>query len=420
MFARIAMVSVLVGVTHSVAVAEPGSDDSPQAGAPDGAKDGAQDAASGAGPAADAASGVEPAADAASGVGPAADAASGIGPAADAASAAGAPRTEVSGRRRAAAIGLAIVPGVVARGLGSHLVGQPRARNRLLLVGGVGIGAMIVGGVPLLATYGSGKVVVPGVHFAVGGTGLFVGSWLADLYAAAGGERLGGGPRPLPPLSAELAATWQHDAFLGERALFAPAVDLRRGRWAARAAGLVALDGSALGARLDLEVRPWAARRAAPSPSAHTGSSLGLRSAVQYHGERDQGFALLTGELAIRARLELALLDRHLRGVFFDLDEGLGLEVADYEHADAEVNTILLSRFAWGLYLPRGRGEVSAFYDHRRDHLAGGLPAGRAAGFFGSVGLDAEVVLTRRWTALARLEVGSSTLTTIGLRREVP
>lgn len=323
---------------------------------------------------------------------------------------------EISAARRAAAIALAVFPGVVARGFGSQVAERPRTRNRLLQLAGVGAASLVVGGAPILATYGSGKVIVPGAHLVVAGAGLLVGSWLSDIYAAAGGDRLGGHAQVLPPLVVELTTMWQRDDYLGDRVFAAPAADLRRGPWLGRASGLFAFDGSAYGGRIDAERRAWSVR---PADTPHTGTSLGIRSALQYHAERDQGFALTTGELAVRARLDLGDLDHGLRGTFVDLDEGLGLELVDYDHAGVEVNTILLSRFAWGMYLPHD-GEVSAFYDHRRDHLAGGLAAGRAAGFFGSVGGDAEVTITTGWRVLARVELGSSLLTTIGVRQEVP
>ncbi len=286
-------------------------------------------------------------------------------------------------------------------------------------MGGVGLASALVGGLPLYATYGSGKVVVPGVHLAVGGTGLIMASWWTDIWSAAGGDRLGGRPRALPGLAVELAALWQHDAYVGERALLAPAVEARRGRWAGRASGLIAVDGGLIGGRVDVEARPWAALTPL-APARHTGSALAVRGALQLHGEDDQGFTLATGELSVRGRLALARLDPRLAGSFVELDEGLGLEVARYHAAGhTDVGAILLSRFAWGVYLPGGRGEVSVFYDHRRDHLAGGFPAGPAAGFFGSVGATADVVVARGWVALAQLEVGSATITTLGLRREV-
>ncbi len=319
--------------------------------------------------------------------------------------------------RRAAAIGLALVPGVATRGLGSYVARQPHATRRLLWLGGIGLGALIVGGVPIAATYGSPRLIVPGVHLVVGGTGLILGSWFGDIWVAAGGDRLRGRSRALPDLAIELRGRWQHHAYVGDRLLLQPALDLRRGPWAARAAALGATDGSAWGGRLDGEVRPW--RRGAIGAPHHTGTHVAVRAAVEVHHERDEAFALTTGELAVRGRLDLAELAPPLAGTFVELEEGLGLELASYDAAGTDVNTVLLSRAAWGVYLPCGRGELQAFYDHRRDHLAGGFPAGRAAGFFGSLGASAEVMLAPGWTALAVVEVGASRLVTIGLRREL-
>ena len=334
----------------------------------------------------------------------------------------GEPGPTIGTGRRAAAIGLAIVPGVIARGLGSAVARRPETSRRLLILGALGVGAATIGGFPLLATYGSGKLIVPGVHLAVGGAGLITASWWSDIWSAAGGDRLGGHARALPELAVELGVTWHHDAYLGERGLLAPAVELRRGRRAARFSGLLAVDGSAFGGRVEGEVRPWSrAPLDGPSaaPARHTGSALAIRAAVQYHAERGQGFSLATGELAVRGRLELGRIDPHLRGSFLELEEGLGLELVTYDAGPLEGSTLLLSRIEWGVYLPAGRGEVSVFYDHRRDHMAGGVLAGPAAGFFGSIGLAAELVAARGWLLRARGEVGSAVLSTIVLRREL-
>ena len=293
----------------------------------------------------------------------------------------------------------------------------------MLALGSIGVGAALLGGLPLYATYGSGKLIVPGAHLTVGGAGLIMASWWSDIYAAAGGDRLGGRPRTLPALAVELGTTWQHSAYLGERLLLAPAAELRRGRWAARAAGLLATDGSAVGARVDVETRAWSiAPAAAPTIAAsrHTGSAIAFRAALHYHGEPDQHFALVTGELTVRGRLDLARLDPHVGGTFVELEEGLGLQLTRYDAGSADVGTILLSRFAWGLYLPGGRGELGVFYDHRRDQMAGGFRAGPAAGFFGSIGATAEVVLASPWTGFAQVEVGTDWVTTVALRRELP
>ena len=94
-------------------------------------------------------------------------------------------------------------------------------------------------------------------------------------------------------------------------------------------------------------------------------------------------------------------------------------ELVTYDAGPLDGGVLLLSRIEWGVYLPGGRGEVSVFYDHRRDHMGGGFPAGPAAGFFGSIGVAAELVAARGWVVLARGEVGSAVLSTVVLRREL-
>ena len=75
----------------------------------------------------------------------------------------------------------------------------------------------------------------------------------------------------------------------------------------------------------------------------------------------------------------------------------------------------LLGTFAWGTYLGE-RGEASLYYDHRRDSLQGGIAAFRAAGFVGSVGAYADVLVAPRLAIRAQFDLGSSYLATVGFR----
>lgn len=318
----------------------------------------------------------------------------------------------ISTARRAAAIAAASLPGLVVPGLGARVIHEPRAANRLLALRAVGVGLMVVGGVPLAITYGSAKLVVPGVHLVVAGSGLFLGGWWADVYTAAGG---GEDPtRWRAPLELGATATWWRDAYHGDRALGGVDVRGRLGRWSGAAWLAGAHDGSALIGRVDGAARLWdrAQRRA-----AHTGTALDVRAAVDVTRERDDRLTLATGELALRGRLILSELDRALTGSFLDLELGAGLVLADYRAGDTDTTATLLARFAWGVFLPCDRGEVSVFYDHRRDSRAGGLAADRAAGFFGSIGADAELALDATWTVAATVEIGSAWVSTLGVRR---
>ncbi|MEZ4400573.1 MAG: hypothetical protein R3B06_11175 [Kofleriaceae bacterium] len=318
----------------------------------------------------------------------------------------------VSPARRAAAVGLAAVPGLVVPGLGARTVGQPRAARRLLVTAGVGLGLIVVGGVPIAATYGSGKVVVPGVPMVVTGVGLFLGRWWADIYTAAGGH---GAPRGLPGLEVGVDGRWRRHPYLGDQGQLGLDGRWRRDRWELRGHAELAPTGLA-GARLDGRVRLWAPRGRVV---AVTGTAVDLRVGTLGRRDRSVDPTRYTGEVAVRARLDLADLDPGLGGSFLDGEAGLGLELTDYAVGDPDVNGVLLSRVGWGVYLPCGRGEVAGFYDHRRDGPAGGLAAGRAAGFFGSVGVAAEVVVTPAWTAAATVEVGGAWVSTLGIRRSL-
>ncbi|MBL8626054.1 MAG: hypothetical protein JNK64_32360 [Myxococcales bacterium] len=311
--------------------------------------------------------------------------------------------------RRAAAIALAAIPGLAVPGLGARVVGERRAARQLLALRAIGLGMMVVGGVPLLVTYGSAKLVVPGVHLSVAGSGLFLVGWWADVYAAAGGGA--GAPRRRAPIELVADATWIDDEFHGGRELIGVGGRGHRGRWtlAGRVAG--AHDGALAQARVDAAARVW-------RPDARaTGSGVDVRAAIDAIRDGDDDLVTVTGELAARGRLHLGDLDRALAGSFVELDAGLGLQAVDYRAGDADLAGVLISRFAGGVFLPCARGEVAVFYDHRRDTLAGGLPAGRAAGFFGSVGATAEVAITPTWIAAAAVEFGSARLATLGVRR---
>ncbi|MBK9036105.1 MAG: hypothetical protein IPL61_33495 [Myxococcales bacterium] len=319
----------------------------------------------------------------------------------------------LSAGRRAAAVGLAVVPGVIVPGLGTYVAREPRAARRVLATRAVGLGLMLVGGVPLAATYGSGKLIVPSVHLVTAGVGVFLGGWWADIAAAAGGRR--GGPRALPAVEVGVDSTWLRDGYHGDRALVGVSGRARAGRWSAAARTAAAADGTLVVARLDGAARTWGRTTA-----RHTGTAIDVRTALELARARDERTTTATGELAVHGRLAADLLDPALAGSFLDLDAGLGLELVDYRAGDRDLSGVLISRFAWGVYLPCARGEVAAFYDHRRDTLAGGLAAGRAAGFFGSVGVTAEVVVDGVWTVAASAEVGNAWVNTIGLRRGLP
>lgn len=315
--------------------------------------------------------------------------------------------------RRIAAVGAAIVPGVLVRGAGSFVVGERRAAKRLLVTAGAGAAVAAIGGIAVGGTRANSYFVWPGVPLALAGIGVVLPTWFADIWVAAGGERVAGVPIGAPPWSLELGSTWLHDGIRGERALLRAGATLELGRLGLGAGAL--LDAEGVAQTGELAAR-WRLRGAAAvNGPIDDGSRLIVRAAARLHRDDGDNVTLATGELELVLRADLRRIDPVLRGQFIELSTGLGLERATYARDVHELDAILLGRFAWGAYLGQ-RGEAMLFYDHRRDHLAGGLYAGPVSGFIGSVGAAAQLAVAGPWALRAELEIGTAWVTTLGLR----
>ncbi|MCB9561330.1 MAG: hypothetical protein H6708_13060 [Kofleriaceae bacterium] len=176
---------------------------------------------------------------------------------------------------------------------------------------------------------------------------------------------------------------------------------------------LVAIDGDAQ--RGEVEAR-WRLRGAAPGAGViASGTRLELRGDA--FAIRRAGFAVVTGELGLRGRLDLGRVAPALDGAFGEAGVGLGLEVTRYDAGDLDATELVTARFGLGLYLGCGQGEALLWYEHRRDDLAGGLAAWRAAGFIGRAGLTGAWSLTPRWAIAAEVQAGSAWVTTLAVRR---
>jgi len=57
--------------------------------------------------------------------------------------------------RRLAAIGAAIVPGIIVRGAGSWVIGEKPAAKRLAATAGIGLGAIVIGGAAVGSVVGA-------------------------------------------------------------------------------------------------------------------------------------------------------------------------------------------------------------------------------------------------------------------------
>ncbi|HVK75840.1 MAG TPA: hypothetical protein VM734_21060 [Kofleriaceae bacterium] len=320
------------------------------------------------------------------------------------------PAVEVTPGRRALAITAALVPGVIVHGAGSWVAGERTTARRLASAQLAGLALAVAGGLPVGLSGGAAQT-MPGLALILPGGGLLVTTWLADIYAAAGGERLGGRPAPPARLEAALGYTFVRDADLPIAHLAAGEATVRVGRAAAQLAAWAG-DG-AWRARLAAGARLYGPRPDAPAADA---TAIDVEAGFAHEDRDVSSYAVRSGELIARGRYDLVRLAAPLAGSFATLGLGLGVEQVRYATGAADTGGLVAGRFGWGVYLGAGAGEVELYYEHRRDTLAGGLtPRLPFNGFFGHVGAAASG-WRGAWGLAAGLEIGSAYVATLALR----
>ena len=316
----------------------------------------------------------------------------------------------VSTKRRAAAVALAIGPGLIVHGIGSWTVREKPAARMLLKSEIIAGGVVAVSGL-LVGASGASPYSMPAVPLLVAGSGLFLQSWFSDIYVAAGGSRIVARPRAMVPWSVELGTSWQHDAYR-ERALMRAGGNVWFGRVGASATALLDAGGDAKLALGNVHVRLLGAD--ATGGEALDNSRVIARAGTRIHVDDDDRTSQWTQEIEVSGRLDLERIDRAFRASFAELGVGIGAVRVKYSDVAREWSSELLGHFSWGAYLG-GRGEAKLFYEHTRDGLIGGFPAGRAAGFLGHLGAAVDVRVWGPWAVRGEIAVGTAYLTTLAI-----
>jgi hypothetical protein len=319
---------------------------------------------------------------------------------------------EPSAPRRAAAVGAALFPGIVVHGAGSYVLDEKRAAKRIAITSYIGLGAIALGGAAVGLSGGEERFTFVGVPLIIGGSALFFPTWASDIWYAAGGPRVRGTPVAPAPWWIEAGTTYVHDAYR-ERALIRGAGLVEFGRIGVGGSALVDAEGRATTAELAGRVRLRGA--AATGTSLVDGTRHYLRAALRRHADDDDRVDIETAEAEAYLRLDLMHVHDNLAGTFVECSLGMGVERVTYAERVTDDDSLFLGRFAWGLYLGT-RSELVAYYDHRRDGLAGGIAAGRAAGFVGSVGTVLDLRVAGPFAFVGELQIGSAWVTTVGIR----
>ena len=319
------------------------------------------------------------------------------------------------------AIGAAIVPGVLLHGSGSFVAGDRQSARRLLAFEGVGFAIAGVGAVPLLATGASRWVSGPSIAMVATGLGMVLVGWVADIYSAAGGASIGGRPRAeLGEVEVELGYAHVSDSQFDYGEFVTLATALRWQAWRFGPELWLALDDD------NQRWRAFATYRFIGPGSRKPGAGGGFFEtgvAATHHRYGGDGFEVSGIEVASAARYELEPIGRRLAGSFVDFQLGLELEHIRYgDSTPADVEPQILLGFGFGFYVGGGagrQGEVSIYYDHRRDGYAGGLGLSRSGGWFGHFGMAGTAWLGRGWGLRAGVEAGSAMITHLALVAEL-
>lgn len=316
----------------------------------------------------------------------------------------------------AAACALAVVAAPLRAARADEPVAPPPAHDshvgrRLLVGAGLGVGATLLGGVPLAATGANRDIAGPSESLMISGMGLLLVSLTAALYAAAGTAGITGGPPEQPPPGwLELGYVYVDDPQFAYSNLLRARGELELGRVVIQPSVTAAVDDD--NQRLVLRSAYRLTR-----PRAGDGSRLEAGLELVHHRYGSDGFAVSSIAARVAGRLDLAHVGASLDGAFAELSAGAGAERTGYAGA-ADWNSMLLGRFAFGVYLGRGRGEARLYYDNRRDDYAGGLALKRGSGFIGYFGTDGFVRLFGRWSLAWALERGAANIARLGVRAE--
>lgn len=301
----------------------------------------------------------------------------------------------------------ALVPGLFVHGLGHLAAGRKETARKLMRWELVGLGMMTASGLFLwqsgASRYGN-EVVIPTL---MAGTGIFLTTLISDQFGTlSGGTGLRGVAQPRE--RASLGYSYLHSPHFDESHFLSLNAELSYSAW-----------------RLGLSLREsmTSANRSARIPVTFDvfHNPRGERGYVQaeltHYRHGDDQFTVVTAEASAGIRFDLDRLAESLSGAFVRFATGIAYQSVSYPGiSDRDGHAMLVGGLGYGFYLPRS-GELEGYYEHRRDHHAGGISPGRGqgSGFVGSFGIRLRQLVSRRFAVIADAQFGAAWLGTLQL-----
>ncbi len=319
---------------------------------------------------------------------------------------------EPSPQTRALAGAAWVFPGVLLHGSGAFVMGDTETATALAIGGGAGVGLGAVSAAAIWFSGASAQILVPAIGASVFAMGLFATTLLADLYAVTAPEGgFGSAPDSLDWLNLRTGVTTVSNPVFGLQNYGQFGAQLNLDDWRVDAVALVSGEGQH---QVETEAT-WRFLGRARDELNGDGSFLGLRLG-HLNDATVEGTAANVFRFEAVSRVDGKRVGRLLDGSFFEFSLGYGLGWDTYVDEEVrEFNSLLLGRFAYGLYLGDG-GELALFYDHDHESFAGGLKLdGVASGLFGHVGLSARIPVYDAVDLYGEFAVGSAAVGTLGV-----
>jgi hypothetical protein len=318
-------------------------------------------------------------------------------------------------------LGALLIPGVLVHGAGHFAGDDTDTAAKLFAAELLGVGAMAAGFLPVAFTGASRRVTGYGLALAMPGVALFVDSFAADVYGVAMHQTDRGEPLPTDAeLTGNLSYRYVNDPQEAHRHFLVPSLELKAGRFGLAGEWWWAPGRGSHQERVEGRFR-LAGRM--PGRTGTDGTSLDVVAATTRHEVGGLGAHSWAGEVQLQGRLDAERFARSLEGLFGELSLGFGTRFVSYDRAGLsweDADDLLIFRTAMGMYVGHKwgfQGEVSGYYEHRRDTFTGGLLVnGLGSGFLGHFGVQGAVQVTEEVGFTAQAEVGAAVVAGLGVR----